>query len=166
VNGYEIDVQPTKDGNVIVYHDDVSDRNLVEMPTDLPTLEEFLRFSPEGISLNIEIKKYANSTDIAATVLALCEKFKGKFYTFSSFDKSVYEFFLAAGKDAWHLQDKIEKYDASSANICEQKDMLGSFNIDDHARVLVYDVKVEGVNEMQASYPQVSGWIVDYPWPV
>lgn len=164
INEFELDVQPTRDGFVVVFHDDISEKNKSELPVNVPTLEEYIKFIPDGITLNIEIKKYANSLDIVHHIIELCAMYPGKTYIFSSFDLDVYKSIVNAytGKKAWHLQDTMTSYDATVVNICVHASMLSRIDIDNHKEVHVYDVHEKELMTYMSSYPNVSGWIVDY----
>lgn len=163
VNCHEIDVQPTKDGHIVVYHDDISDKTFQELPNDTLLLQAFLDLVPSDIHLNIEVKKYPQSLGISERVLDICKKHPDLKYSFSSFDYAVFAFFDGQGHDAWFLQDETESYDSSVASTCVDKSMLYKVDFNNHARVLVYNVLYTDIEHMQAAYPLVYGWIVDYP---
>jgi hypothetical protein len=161
IKAIEIDVQPTKDGQIVVYHDDVSSLSYDELSPYVPTFEQFLRFIPQDVCVNVEVKKYDKSASISKEVLALCEKYP-RDYVYSSFDKDTYDDFVRSEKKCWHLQDKMVKYDPTVPNICIHKSMLPDITTQNHQSVTVYDVLDGSVDEMQSIYPFVTVWIADY----
>lgn len=161
IEAIEIDIQPTLDGQIVVYHDDVSSMNYSDLPSYVPTFEEFLRFIPEKIFVNVEVKKYEKSSSIITDVIGLCEKYPRE-YIFSSFDKDTYDACVKAGKKCWHLQDTMAKYNSSIPNICIHASMLANMSQKDHEMIAVYDVSETSVDEFTSTYPFVYAWITDY----
>lgn len=176
---YEIDVQPTSDGIIVVYHDDCSHQTKESLTsTEIPTFEDFLKYTPTDIHLNVEIKKYPDSSHgIVDRVLELCERYPKHKFSFSSFDKDTYESLKGKVEDAWLLQDASLLQDAplledaslleDAPRICIHKSMLAK-DACAHAHVTrmydvvyVYDVKMSEVAPLQLTYPFVNGWIVD-----
>lgn len=159
----EIDVQPTKDGVLIVMHDDASSKNLSDIPKEVPTFEEFLRFIPDDVSINVEIKKYPDSQYIVDSVLDFCKLYKkNRNFYFSSFDVPTLKRLKENEECPWHLMDKIEKYDNSSTKICVHKSLLDVIpDPSVHESIFVYDVKISEQDDMKARYPFISGMIVD-----
>ena len=158
---FEIDVQPTKDGHVVVYHDDVSDKTHQEMAMS-PTLEEFCKFTPDAVTVNVEIKKYANSGLITDEVLDICKRYPNKLFIFSSFDEVSVEILREKAVDSMLLIDTIDKYKPTQTKICIQKGLLPVINLGKHETVFVYDVKASDVGALKQEYPLVQGWILDY----
>ena len=66
----ELDVHETKDGEIVVIHDDNLKR--------IPTLEEVMSYTKGKIKLNIEIKLSAYEPDLVEGVAALIEKYDYK----------------------------------------------------------------------------------------
>lgn len=172
LRSFEIDVQLLND-NIIVYHDDILD---LKDPTidstinqtinpKIPTLEDYLKYTPDNIHLNIEIKRYFNNNFnkyliIVNQVLDLCKKYPKEKFSFSSFDKETYECLLEKADDVWHLQDKIEKYDSTSSKICIHKDMINHIDPKNHTAIYVYDVKIDEIPHCELN-KYIKGWIVD-----
>lgn len=158
---FEIDVQPTKEFQVVVYHDDISDKSYHDVKF-APTLEEFLKFTPDSITLNVEIKKYENSKYITDIVQEVCNRYPNKSYIYSSFDVSSVKRLRENEANPMLLIDKIEKYDSISPIICVHKDLLDKVENTSHQSIFVYDVKAEELQPFKDHYPYVKGWIVDY----
>jgi glycerophosphoryl diester phosphodiesterase len=152
---FEIDVQHGND-TIIVYHDDF---NKVSIP--VITLEEFLRFTPNLITINIEIKKY-NLRNINLELIELLAQHPFKKYILSSFDKDVCKELLHCHYPVFHLLSTIENYDKSFVNICIHKNLLNILNHDNHEQIYVYDVHKKELEHFQYKYPSIKAWIIDW----
>jgi len=64
----EFDVRRTKDGVVIIYHDDASMYNYDEMDSHVPTLKQVVEFTKGKIKLDIEIKEVGYEKEILEIV--------------------------------------------------------------------------------------------------
>lgn len=155
---FEIDVQPGND-TILVYHDDLS--NNILSTNGITTLEEFLRLTPNLITINIEIKKY-NSKNINLELIELLQQYPFNKYILSSFDKEVCRELLSLNYPVMHLLSTIEDYDKSFVNICLPKHLLDILNLDEnHEQVFVYQVKKTELKKLKRKYPFVRGWIYD-----
>jgi hypothetical protein len=172
VRRFEIDVQITKDGVIIVYHDDCSKYNHQEAEAlhkrPVFTLVEFLRCTPDEITLNIEIKRY-NDIDYSDEVIKICRKHKGfKNIVYSSFDIDVVKNLKNKGLPHWLLLKSIPE----PTIFTEFKDICVNINIlDEISKSLSADVNlsVYGLHENDivkywsaAKYSRVVNWIVEY----
>ena len=157
---FEIDVQPTMDGRIIVYHDDISCEKYKEMKHTL-TLDEFLKFTPDSVVINVEIKKYEKSKYIVDKVLQICGKYPTKTYLYSSFDAASVQQLQKNGASAYLLVDKIENYKPQQPNICIHKNLLKVIDVSLHKHVFVYDIKSTEVEVLKEEHPFVHGWIID-----
>jgi len=166
VRSIEIDVQKTKDGRIVVFHDDVSEQNMCDLPYYVPTFEEFLRFIPSYFDVNVEIKNYhigVGCEDLVDKVLAISKKYHHNYY-FSSFDHDIYTEFVKRdiGK-CWHLQDTLQKYKPYVSHICIHKHMLPFIDQNLHEFIAVYDVESgEELEDYRYQYPFVNTWIIDF----
>lgn len=159
---FEIDVQKTADGIIVVYHDDVSKVLKADLHYEVPTFECFLSYIPNDIHLNVEIKNYNNTPIIVEDILLLCRKyFKNKF-SFSSFHQGTYEVLLKHVDDTWRLYDKVDTYNIHHDNVCVNKKLLHIVQFDAHKAVYVYNVNDDEVLILEKEYPSVSGWITDF----
>lgn len=155
---FEIDVQPSND-TILVYHDDLN--KISNSTSVIMTLEEFLRLTPNAITINIEIKKY-NSKNINLELIQLLKQYPFKKYILSSFDKEVCKELLPFHYPVFHLLSTIEEYDKTFVNICIHKKLLDILNFDDyHEKVYVYQVKKKDLRTLKKEYPHIKGWIYD-----
>lgn len=154
---FEIDIQLTKDLKLVVYHDDVSSKLYSELPSNTPLFEDFLKYIPENMTINVEIKKYENSTIALDYILDITEKYKHT-YIFSSFSKEIYDKLISMKKDAWYLIKEIEKYNETISWICIEKDLINKINPDTHKRICVYGYKRDEIDD---KYSFITDWIVD-----
>lgn len=163
VKAYEIDVQSTFDNILVVYHDDVSSIYKHELSKDIPTFEEYLKFTPNDIHINVEIKMYPNSKNILDNVLLLTTTYSNKIYSYSSFNMNIYNTLNQKNSNikVWHLQNKPENYINTCNHICIHVDMLNKIDSNKHSIILVYDVHINDHISLQNKYPFVTGWIVD-----
>lgn len=155
---FEIDIQFTKDLKLVVYHDDVSSKLYLELPVNTPLFEDFLKYIPENMTINVEIKKYENSTIALDYILSITEKYKHT-YIFSSFNKEIYDKLISMKKDAWYLIKEIEKYNQEIPYICIERNLITKINPDIHKRISVYGYKREEIDD---KYSFITDWIVDY----
>ncbi len=162
IRSIEIDIQTTKDGHIVVYHDDISDKKFSELPDNVPTFEAFLRYIPSNMEINVEIKNYPNTEIDIGEIVNLCEKYSQHTYYFSSFDHDIYIALDAKYKSGWHLQDTISAYRVDVEHICIHKNMLPFIIPGKHKTIGVYDVKAgKEAKELSTLYPFVSAWILD-----
>lgn len=154
---FEIDVQSSADGTLVVYHDEVGDH----LPAGVPTFEEFLQGMPEGVHIVVETKVYKHQPDVDA-ILRLCAAHPRLSYTFSTFHRPTYEALLEKGQSgAWLLLCDMKSYDIGDPRICVDRKLLGSFNLEHHQEVYVYDVSMRDLDGLKQLYPTVKGWILD-----
>jgi len=160
-SAFEIDIQMTKDLKLVVYHDDVSSKSYSELSHIIPFVplfEDFLKYIPENMTINVEIKKYKNSIVALEYILSITEKYKHT-YIFSSFDKDVYNDLISLNKDAWHLVKKNDKYSQDTPYICIHKDLIPYIIPDKHKCICVYGFKKDEIDS-QLSF--ITDWIVDF----
>ncbi len=154
---FEIDIQMTKDLKLVVYHDDVSSKLYSELSSNTPLFEDFLKYIPENMTINVEIKKYDNSVIALEYILSITEKYKHS-YIFSSFDKDIYDKLISFNKDAWYLIKESEKYSKDIPFICICKELIKTIIPEKHKRITVYGFK----NNEIPTYDFISDWIVDF----
>jgi glycerophosphoryl diester phosphodiesterase len=152
---FEIDIQFVNN-RIIVYHDECSN------DTNIITLEEFLRWIPNLITINIEIKKYNDSTNLNMELLQLLEQFPFKKYILSSFDKNVCRELFHSLYQVFYLISIIENYDESFVNICIDKKLLNILNYTNHEQVFVYNIHKNELQILKSKYPYIKGWIIDW----
>lgn len=155
---FEIDVQ-SGNGTILVYHDDLS---YILPKHGMTTLEEFLRFTPKFITINIEIKKY-NSKNINLKLIELLKQYPSNKYILSSFDKGVCKELLSFNYPVMYLFSKLDDYDKTFPNICIPKILLYIL-LDlnkNHEKVYVYQVDKTELKRLKQKYPFVKGWIYD-----
>lgn len=154
---FEIDVQPVND-TILVYHDDLSN---MSFSNSITTLEEFLRLTPNFITINIEIKKY-NSKNINLELIELLNQYPSNKYILSSFNKEVCREFLSFNYPVMYLLSTLKDYDRTFHNICVPKNLLDILNLDEnHEQIYVYQVKKTELQKLKRQYPFVRGWIYD-----
>ena len=154
---FEIDIQITKDNKLVVYHDDVSSKSLSELPYNTPLFEDFLKYIPENMTINVEIKKYSDSIVNLYDILAITYKYK-HVYIFSSFDKDIYDQLFSMEKDVWYLIKDIEKYNQDIPCICIDKKLINKIKPNTHTRICVYGLKRD---EIDNEKDFITDWIVD-----
>lgn len=108
--GIEMDVQASKDGVLVVFHDDTVDRmtgkhgkvcdftfdelramRLLDTDCQIPTFEEFLQVA-NGVNLVVEIKTHKNIGDIESRVYEMLKSYKGN-YCVESFNPFIVRWF-------------------------------------------------------------------------
>lgn len=154
---FEIDIQSYKN-SIIVYHDEINNdiNNII-------TLNDFLKYTPNDITINIEIKKYKSYQNIISDVISLLQQYKEKIYIISSFDKDICnEFIKLNNYETIYLIDKVKNYDKHYKNICIHKKFLDIINYNNHDNIYVYDIQFNEFNKMKNQYKFVNGWIIDY----
>ncbi len=162
---FEIDIQLTKDLKLVVYHDDVSDKlysELLNTIPEIPLFEDFLKYIPSNMTINVEIKKYKNSVIALNFILSITEKYTEYYnhnYIFSSCDKDIYDELISRGKEAWYLIKEPEKYSQDTLHICIHKDLIKSIIPENHKRIAVYGFKN---NEIDKENDFITDRIVDY----
>ena len=175
VRCFEVDVQPTKDGVIIVYHDDCSHLSHREVEAlhnkQVYTLVEFLRCTPDDITLNIEIKRYT-SLDCSQAVVEICKEYKGaKDIIYSSFDIDMIKGIRDKGLPYWLLLDTIPnnislKELSKLNNICVNISVLEQCikSLCSDVNISVYGLHEHDIVKYwsESSYSRVVNWIVDY----
>jgi len=162
IKSIEIDVQTTKDGVLVVHHDDVSGHHLYELPYYVPTFEDFLRYIPENMTINVEIKKYAKSKNDVVHILFICRDYPEHKYHFSSFDFDTYYALKEMCDSFWHLSKDMDSYRPDVEHVCVHKSMLAFINPKKHKTIGAYDVMAGSeANELATLYPFVNVWILD-----
>lgn len=157
---FEIDVQPLADGTLVVFHDDVGDASMSDLPPHVPTFEEFLRSMPDSIHIMVETKVYTRLPDVDE-ILGLCGKHPNVSYSFSTFHRPTYEILLDKAIEAWLLLCDKGAYMPQDPRICVDKKLLEDVDLEGHLEVFVYDVSVAELDDFKGKYPRVKGWILD-----
>jgi hypothetical protein len=159
LRNFEIDIQPYKN-LIILHHDEILLNNNID---NILTLEEFLKHTPNDITINIEIKKYKTYKNIIPDVKKLMQKYINKKYIISSFDKDICnDFIKIGGYEIIYLIGELENYDKTYKNICIHKKFLDILNYHNHEKIYVYGIHN---NEFQIEinrYKFITGWIIDY----
>jgi hypothetical protein len=151
---FEIDVQYVNN-KIIVHHDECHD------DTNIISLENFLLWTPNLITINIEIKKY-NSTNMNIELIRLLQQFPFKKFILSSFDKDVCRELFHSHYQVFYLISKVENYDESFVNICIHKKFLNILNYTNHEQVFVYHVHKNELQTLKSKYSYIKGWIIDF----
>ena len=155
---FEIDIQPDENNTIIVYHDDFF-KNKVSK--NIITLDEFLRFTPHLITINIEIKKY-NLRNINFELIQLLQQYPFKKYILSSFNKDVCKELVHSSYQVFYLISLIENYDKTFVNICIHKKFLDILNHHNHEQIYIYNVHKNELQQLKSKYPYIKGWIIDW----
>lgn len=170
VDGVELDVRRTKDGVLVVHHDQVVDGLAIgesehsALPEHVPTLTEALA-SLEGVRVNVEIKNgrgpsevYDETGDLARQVLATIDASGwAKRVSISCFDITTCAFVRSMDREttvAWLL------WDVGIGDALVQAHLLGFDAVNPHfstvdadvvarARALQLDVNVWTVNAVE-----------------
>jgi glycerophosphoryl diester phosphodiesterase len=165
INAFEIDVQADQNGEIYVFHDDITTTS-TPLPQDTPTLDEFLRFIPDDVLLNIEIKVYDDDNchvgTIVSKVLDTCRKYSKAQYIYSTFHKEAFDILQEMGleKCSWLLVDTLEKYEKQKTftrHICIDRSLYNKITWNMHDAVVIYNC----TREHSASMPLASAFIVD-----
>lgn len=163
IHAFELDVQPTIDGVLVVHHDDVSGVLHQDLPDDVVLFKDYVSQCPKGVRLNVEIKKYGGSAFVASEVYDVLEDYRDLLCVFSSFDYTTYRWFEMRGIPCWFLLKDMSGYRPDIENLCIHKSLLRIVNHTRHA-ISVYDVKYgDELSQMTLRYPLVRAWIVDFP---
>ncbi len=169
VRCFEIDVQTTKDGVLVVYHDDISHLRHGEVEAlggnVVYTLAEFLRCTPDDITLNVEIKNYAGKASAAKAIIDTCERAtREKRLIYSSFDQDVVTALANRGLTHWILFEKYAKRFARP-HICVDIRILDKvLERDDDTTLSVYGLQEKDMTRYVSNprYKKVQNWIMDY----
>lgn len=165
VNAVEIDIQLTKDNKMAVFHDDMTSKRMKQLYNhvgpSLVSLEEFLRHTPDGLDVYIELKNYSNK-DYVYRVVHLTKKYPKKKYTYLSFDPKFCHQIRSMKRRAINLIDAPEKIDEKMTDVCVHASLLDHPTIKKLPNVSVYDVQYESVSHLEKKYPFVKEWIVDF----
>jgi glycerophosphoryl diester phosphodiesterase len=188
VDGVELDVRRTRDGALVVHHDqtvsslEIGRANRSELPEYVPTLEEALE-SLEGVKVNVEIKNgrgpgeiYDGTGELARQVLdTIGDSRSPERCTISCFDLTTCVFVRSMDPTmsiAWLL------WDVSVGDALVQAHVLGLNGVNPHfssvneevvarARALALDVNVWTVNAVEdlerMAALDVAGIITDDP---
>ena len=164
----EIDIQLTKDNKLAVFHDNMTEKRMKQLfnfvgPT-LVSLNEYLTHTPDDLEVFLELKNYSNK-DYVYRVVHLCKKFPKKQFTYLSFDKKFCHMIRSMKRRAITLIDNVEVLLDTTldlTDVCVHKSLLDHPRLRAIEKVSVYDVMQKDVEKLQATYPFVSTWIVDY----
>lgn len=161
VRAFEIDVQRDKEGNIIVFHDDIWRRAFADLNKyhkDFITLEDYLTYTPDDILVNIEVKKYHEEDEqIVNDIIAICKMFRGKRFMFSSFHLPY-----AQSLRGVHLHETMKTLKKTSGHIGIHVSFLYDLDRSMYKDVYVWGLFRKHAEELKRLYPWVSGWIVDY----
>ena len=154
---FEIDVQ-WADGQVVVFHDDINDGACPD--GGIPTLAEFLRFSPRDIVINVELKVYSPTflESFVETVLRECNSYKKNGYMFSSFHPPALALLQRLDKEkraTWGLAHDWQQYCEVSdkhACICVNALIYPKIHWELHNVVGVYNCTPDSCRTMHADF--------------
>lgn len=173
IRGYETDIRITKDGHLVIFHDDnltrivgvdgaIEELSLAEIKklktkkgNSIPTLDEFLVFlkNKDGLYVEFEMKtkgKYYNEQILAKYCNELYSKVNkvklpNSTYLFTSFDKRPLEFLKAKDKNVDLLYIKSE---ALSQTVLDEAKEMGinrlGCRVEQTTREMVDNAKKQG----------------------
>lgn len=165
LNRIELDVQLTQDNKVVVYHDFIGKLRLKKFRNIFPdyvTLEEFLRHTPAGLEINVELKRY-DDRDYSYRVIRICENFKKKHkYIYSSFDPFICKQIQCMKRPVMLLCNNVNAINPYYNKHCIHKDILTLVQPEFHESAFVYGVEsMKEYETLKCHYPNIQGWIVD-----
>lgn len=157
----EIDVQITKDNEVVVV-------SYVDLSKRVITLSDFLKYIPDDLWINVELKRFDKRTYVL-DVLKICSEFRGKRFFYSSFDAEFCAILRKqVGNDhVGRLHERIgtlantQKQDIIGVHVR----LLAHLDPSKYKKIYVWGLQGCGPKAIQGlkdSFKWVSGWIVDY----
>lgn len=160
VRHIEIDVQPTKDDVIVVHHDNISSQKYNQARHT--RLDDFLKFIPDDIWINVELKRYDDKIYVDA-LLKICSQHRGKRFFFSSFDELFYRVLRAKkGTEAGYLHEDTRSLMKAKVRdiICVHIDLLLYMDLRQYKAVYVWGLS-GNIHKLKERYDWVAGWIVD-----
>ena len=147
----EIDVQPCASGELIVYNDNAS---RAKFGKGMVTLDTFLRYIPDDMLINVELKRY-DVRDMVDDVVKVCEFHRGKRYLFSSFDLDYCKKLKKKKVDVYGMKQSFK-------NIGVPVGLLAYLQFDMYDKVYVWGLCAKHAKTLSKTFRAVDGWIVDY----
>jgi glycerophosphoryl diester phosphodiesterase len=154
----EIDVQPCASGELIVYNKNAS---RAKFGKGMVTLDTFLRYIPDDMLINVELKRY-DARDMVDDVVKVCEFHRGKRYLFSSFDLDYCKKLKKKKVDVILLHEYVYGMKQSFQNIGVHVGLLAYVKFDMYDKVYVWGLRAKHAKTLSETFRAVDGWIVDY----